>query len=60
MLKEVNDDKCPWNFRGDDVGNPVVSFALCHDCPMCIELKMKGKASDKETHTVEVLCEKEE
>lgn len=59
VLKENNNDKCTWDFRGDEVTCPIVNFALCHDCPMCIDLKLEGKASDKKTHSVEVRCERE-
>jgi len=62
MLKESEGDKCPWDFRGDEVGNPIVSFALCIDCPMMEELKIYGKANGSTSmiHDVIVRCEKED
>ncbi len=58
VLKEKNEDKCPWDFRGDEVTNPTVNFAICNDCPFLIEMRFFGEASDEKTHSVIVKCGK--
>ncbi len=60
-LKQGEGDKCPWlDFRGEEVGNPVVNFAMCYDCPKLIEMTFYGEASDNKTHNVEIICKEED
>jgi len=54
VLKEKNEDSCPWDFRGDEVTNSTVNFAMCYDCPMMEKLIFYPD------HSVEVYCEKED
>jgi len=60
VLKEIEGDKCPWDYERDEGERPVVSFALCHDCPFMVNLLLYGKVSNGEkTDKVEVTCQKE-